>query len=199
MRAGRAPSADQQDAERALSARLDLQAGGGDGADGGGRRSRGAGELRRRLHARQPALRLPRRARPDEPAPGDRQELQHLFLHDGPPDRDRALLGDGETARPRPALRRAPGRLAKLRHHPRSGLEAAPLPAGMEPVRHAQRRDRPGLRDPQPAPARGDGGAGRLGPRHPAPADRRAAGPRRRPCPSPRRASRRCAPAWTRW
>ena len=51
--AGPAPSADQQGAERALSARLDLQAGGGDGADGDRRRSRGDGELRRRLHARQ--------------------------------------------------------------------------------------------------------------------------------------------------
>ena len=37
MARGRAPSADQQDAERALSARLDLQAGGGDGGAGGRR------------------------------------------------------------------------------------------------------------------------------------------------------------------
>ena len=51
----------------------------------------------------------------------------------------RALLGHGEAARPRPALRPA-GRLAELRHHSRSGLEAAPLPPGMDPVRHAQRR-----------------------------------------------------------
>ena len=60
------------------------------------------------------------------------------------------------------------GGLAKLRHHPRPRLEAAPLPPGVEPGRHAQRRHRPGLCDPQSAPARGDGGPGRLGPRRPA-------------------------------
>ena len=47
--------------------------------------------LRRRLPARQPLLPLPRPARHGGHAPGDRQELQHLFLRDGPPHRLRQI------------------------------------------------------------------------------------------------------------
>ena len=65
---------------------------------------------------------------------------------------------------------------------PDSEWKAAPLQeepeadraAGLDRVRHAERVDRPGLPDPQPAAAGGDGGAHRLGPQRPAAADRRA-------------------------
>ena len=123
------------------------------------------------------------------------QELQHLFLLDGPADRHRrASRAMAQAARPRPALRPAGG-LAKLRHRARQRLEAAPLPdQEWTPVRHAQRGDRPGLCDPQSAAAGGDGGAHRLGPRGPAAADRRRAAPAPAPLPfAAASISRRCA------
>ena len=179
---GRAPSADQQDAERALSARLDLQADGRDGAARGRHRSRTRRSTAPAATARQPLLRLPRRARPDEPAPRDRRSCNTYFYTMGRRigiDRIAAMCA---AARARPALRPA-GRLAKLRHDPRSGLEAAPLPPGLEPGRHAQHRDRPGLCDRQSAAAGGHGGAHRLGPRHPAAPDPPNAQPPAAPLP----------------
>ena len=66
----------------------------------------------------------------------------------------------------------------KLRRY--NDNQAADRAARLDRVGHAQRLDRPGLSDPQSAPAGGDGGAHRLGPQRPAAADRRAhASPRR--------------------
>ena len=61
------------------------------------RRSRRDDPLPGRLPARQPLLPLPRPPRHGQHAPRHRQELQHLFLRDGPPHRLRRDRADGAS------------------------------------------------------------------------------------------------------
>ena len=151
----------QQGPERALPARLDDQADGRDGHSGPGHRPQRDGPLLGRLPARQPLLPLPRPPRHGQHAARHRQELQHLFLFDGQPHRLRQYRAGREDARPRPEVRSA-GRQPELRHRPRQRVEEDEVrdqPEGRRAARldslgHAQRLDRPGLPDPEPAAAR---------------------------------------------
>ncbi len=115
------------------------------------------------LPARQPLLPLLDHgdARRDRYARGDRAQLQHLFLsmvHRVGYEKVSRRWRDSSAWARRFDL---PGVEPALRHGARSGMEDAPLPAGMERVRHAQCGDRPGLCAGLPAAAGGDDRADR--------------------------------------
>ena len=154
----RVPPARQQDGDRHLPARLDLQdRHGARGARRRRRQPRRRRRLRRRHLSRRPPLPLLEegRPRPGRAALEPRPVLRLLLLRDGPPPRPRPDQRDGEDPRarrpPRPADAGGVGR-----QHARRRVEEGEPQRELDHRRQLQLRHRPGLHPRLAAAARGD-------------------------------------------